>query len=77
VTLRYLTDGRRHLVCLPYSIDNLHRMADQLGISRAWFHRGKDGKTAHYDLPKRRQAELEKKCEMVSPREIVRIARGA
>jgi Protein of unknown function (DUF4031) len=71
VTLRYLTDGRRHLVCLPYSIDNLHRMADELGISRSWFHRD------HYDLPKRRQAELEKKCEMVSPREIVRIARGA
>lgn len=68
--MRYLTDGKRHLVCLPYSIENLHAMVDRLGIGRHWFHRD------HYDLPKRRQAEIEVLCERVSPREIARIARG-
>ncbi len=68
--MRYLTDGKRHLVCLPYSVENLHAMAADLGIGRHWFHRD------HYDLPKRRRAEIEALCEMVSPREIARIARG-
>lgn len=67
--LVYLTDGRRHLICLPYSIANLHRMADDLGIARCWFHQD------HYDIPKRRIAEIEAKCRKVSSRDIVRIAR--
>lgn len=67
--LEYLTDGARHLICLPYSIDNLHEMARQLDIKPCWFHRD------HYDIPKRRIIEIEAKCRMVSSREIVRIVR--
>lgn len=68
--MRYLTDGKRHLICEPYSIENLHKMAEALGIKRCWFHKD------HYDIPKRRIAEIEAKCEVVSSKEIVRIVRG-
>lgn len=68
--VKYYTDGKRHLVCVPYSIDNLHAMADDLNINRAWFHKN------HYDIPKRRIAEIESKCEIVSSKEIVRIIKS-
>lgn len=68
--MRYLTDGRRHLICEPYSVDNLHLMAEQLDIKRCWFHRD------HYDIPKSRIEEIEAKCELISSKEIVRIMRG-
>lgn len=70
IELRYLCDRKRHLVCLPYSIANLHRMAAELGIHRCWFHRD------HYDIPKRRIAEITAQCEVVSSKEIVQIARS-
>jgi hypothetical protein len=69
MSLEYLTDGKRHLICLPYSIENLHIMAKELGLKRCWFHRN------HYDIPVRRQNEIESKCRFVSPREIVEIIR--
>ena len=65
----YLTDKKRHLICVPYSIENLHRMAEDLSIDRCWFHRD------HYDIPKRRVEEIEAKCTIVSSREIVKIIR--
>jgi hypothetical protein len=67
--LEYLTDGARHLICRPYSIENLHRMAVELNIKRCWFHRD------HYDIPKRRLQEIELKCTWVTSREIVKIVR--
>lgn len=71
---RYLCDDRRHLICVPYSIDGLHAMARDLGIPRHWFH---GGPWAHYDIPKRRISEITARCETVSPREIVRVIRSA
>ena len=68
--MRYLTDRKRHLICVPYSIENLHMMANELGIARCWFHKD------HYDIPKRRIDEIESKCEIVSSRDIVKIIRG-
>jgi len=35
----YLTDRKRHLICIPYSIENLHKMAKELNIKRCWFHK--------------------------------------
>lgn len=69
--MKYVTDGRRHLICVPYSVDNLHQMADQLGLKRCWFHKN------HYDIPMRRKAEIEALCELVSSKDIVRIINGA
>lgn len=68
--LTYVTDGKRHLICVPYSIENLHLMAEELGIKRCWFHKN------HYDIPIKRIEEIEKQCTKVSSKEIVEIIRS-
>jgi hypothetical protein len=65
--MEYFCDNSRHLVCVPYSIENLHKMADDLGINRCWFHKD------HYDIPKKRIDEIKSKCTIVSSKEIVLI----
>lgn len=69
----YYSDGNRHLVCVPYSVENLHAMAERLGIKRCWFHRGR---LAHYDVPKMRRAEIAARTIVVSSRDILRIIKG-
>lgn len=69
--MEYFTDSKRHLICKPYSVENLHKMADELGIKRCWFHKD------HYDIPKRRIKEIEAKCNIVSSKEIIRIIKGS
>lgn len=68
--LTYITDGKRHLICTPYSVENLHKMADELSIKRCWFHKN------HYDIPKTRQKEIESICTIVSSKDIVKIIKG-
>lgn len=68
--MKYLTDGRRHIITYPYSIENLHTMADDLDIKRCWFHKN------HYDIPKRRITEIESKCELIDSKTLVRIING-
>lgn len=72
IELKFYTDGKRHLVCVPYSVENLHLMANQLGIKRCWYHAGR----GHYDIPKKKLTEIENQCIMVSSKEIVRIING-
>ncbi|TXH10923.1 MAG: DUF4031 domain-containing protein [Spirochaetes bacterium] len=71
--MRFLSDNQRHLVCFPYSIDGLHQMAKELKIGRWWFH---SGRLAHYDIPKKRMAEIALKTEVVSPRVILKVIKG-
>jgi len=71
--MRYFSDAQRHLVCWPYSVEGLHQMAAVLGIHRCWFHAGR---LAHYDVPKKRIAEIALKTEVVSGREILNIIKG-
>ena len=69
--MKILYDEQRHLIAVPYSKENLHEAARQLGIKRCWFHKD------HYDIPKRMMSRMpEAAAEKVSPREIARIARG-
>lgn len=68
--MRYVTDGKRHLICEPYSVVNLHRMATALQIHRCWFH---SGRYPHYDIPKMRIAEIAAQCEIVSSKELLSI----
>lgn len=70
----YYCDKARHLVCIPYTVENLHKMADALNIKRCWFHVG--ASYAHYDIPKKRIAEIQAKCQMVSARDILAICKG-
>ena len=66
----FYCDNKRHLVCKPYSIENLHLMAKELNIKKWWFHND------HYDIPKRRIKEITDKCVVVSPKEIVKIIKN-
>jgi hypothetical protein len=66
----YFSDAQRHLICKPYSVDNLHRMAEELKIHRCWFHRHP---YPHYDIPKRRTQEIASLSQVVSSKEILRI----
>lgn len=68
--MKFYTDGKRHLVCVPYSIENLHRMAKEYLIPRHFFHKN------HYDIPVRKRNNIEKKCILVSSKDIVRIIHG-
>jgi hypothetical protein len=65
--LTYYCDNKRHLVCVPYSIENLHIMAKDLNIRPCWFHKD------HYDIPIRRIEEITAKCNLVDDRTIVNI----
>jgi len=69
IDIEYFCDDARHLVCKPYSIENLHLMADRLNLKRGWFHKH------HYDIPKTRK-DIPSKCIVVSSKDIVRIIRG-
>ena len=69
VKIKFVCDNKRHLICVPYSVKNLHLMAEELGLKRCWFHKN------HYDIPVRRRKEIEKKCQIVSPKNIVEIIR--
>jgi hypothetical protein len=69
--LKYYCDSMRHLICLPYSVENLHRMAVELNINRCWFHNSKNHE--HYDIPKKRIKEIQSKCTIISPRELIKM----
>lgn len=74
VELTFYCDSMRHLICTPYSVPHLHIMARRLGIGRHWFHNSKGH--PHYDIPKRRIAEIQARCTVVSPRDILKIMKG-
>lgn len=44
-------------------------MALELNIKRCWFHKD------HYDIPKKRIAEIQSKCNFISTKDIVKIVR--
>lgn len=68
--MRYICDDARHLACIPYTLENLHEMADALGIKGCWFH---SGRWPHYDIPKRRIQEIQAKCDVVSSKEFLKL----
>lgn len=72
----YYCDDKRHLVCKPYSIQNLHKMAAILEISRSFYHLRGRLKHPHYDIPIRRREEIEAQCYKVSRRDILIIIKG-
>ncbi len=72
--LTFVCDQKRHLVCIPYSIENLHKMSEVLNIKKCWFH-SKKGKS-HYDIPKMRIEEITNKCKVVSPKVVMGIING-
>jgi len=73
--IEFYCDGKsRHLVCKPYSIENLHKMAEILNIKRCWFHNHKTH--PHYDIPKKRIKEIVNRCNLVTSMEILKIIKN-
>lgn len=68
--MEYYCDNQRHLICVPYTLDNLHKMAENLQIKKCWFHKD------HYDIPKRRIKEIQNKCILIESRALAKIVRG-
>lgn len=73
VKLSYLCDNSRHLICLPYSIKNLHIMAEDLGINKCFYHFKGRNVHPHYDIPKKRIKEIMSKCEIIPKRDLFKI----
>jgi Protein of unknown function (DUF4031) len=71
--LEYVCDDSRHLVCVPFSIENLHRMARELNICKCWYHNSSNH--PHYDIPKRRIAEITARCRVVTSFDLLAICR--
>lgn len=76
--IKFYCDKNRHLVCVPYSIENLHLMAKLLDIDECWYHnKNKPGRNrSHYDIPNKRVDEIMNQCEIVSSEDIVDICKG-
>ena len=72
--MKYYCDNSRHLICEPYSIENLHKMALELNINKCWFH---NSNHPHYDIPKTRIAEITAKCELVSSKGLLKIIKDS
>lgn len=72
--MKYYCDNNRHLICVPYSIENLHKMANELDIKRGWYH---GGDKPHYDIPKKRIQEIKSKCILITSKEILMIIKNA
>ncbi len=66
--MEYFCDRARHLICLPYSIEGLHQMAQELNIDKCWYHAGR---FPHYDIPKKRIKEITNRCTLISSRELL------
>ena len=65
----------RMLMChmMADTIEELHQMADQIGIKREWF---QDGKYPHYDLcQSKRKEAVRLGAKEVTAKEILKIAR--
>lgn len=66
----YYCDNMRHLICVPYTVENLHKMAIEFNINPCWYH---TSRWPHYDIPKRRIKEIQSKCVVVNSRELLQI----
>lgn len=71
--ITYVYDRLRHLVCVPYSEENLHQMAKDLNIKRCWFHAS--SQYPHYDIPVRRFEEISARCTRYPARTILKIVK--
>lgn len=71
--LEYFSDIFRHLICVPYSVENLHRMATDLGISKSWY---ESKPYPHYDIPKKRIAEIQAKSTVIKSTELLKKIKG-
>jgi len=65
-------DNKRHLITVPYTLEDLHDAAEFLEINRCWYH---STPYPHYDIPKRRVDEIlnHDNVTVVSSKELLKI----
>lgn len=70
--MEIFADKARHLVCIPYSVENLHTIASEFGLKRCWFHKRV---ISHYDIPKKRLDEIlaDVRVTVVSPKKLLKL----
>lgn len=70
--LKFYMDHMRHLVCEPYSVENLHGMAEFLTIPKHWYH---GHRLPHYDIPITMVEDLKSSgiVNYVHPRKVLNI----
>jgi hypothetical protein len=71
--MEFFCDNKRHLICIPYSVENLHIMAQQLSIDKCFFHKQGKNYHPHYDIPLKRRKEIESQCTKISRSELLKI----
>lgn len=69
--MKYYCDNARHLICIPYSIQNLRKMSIDLGIKPCWEHFNTT--YPHIDIPKRRISEIQSKCEVITTIQLLKL----
>lgn len=74
--MKYYCDNKRHLVCVPYSVENLHIMAKDLGIKKCWYRAKGRNYHPHYDIPQKLFDEVKSKCILVTDRQISMITKN-
>lgn len=62
--LKYVCDKWCHLICEPYSTENLHIMARQIGLDKQWFRK------TYYEIPDYLRKEINKQCQIITLIEI-------
>lgn len=75
--LTFYCDIKRHLICVPYSVENLHKMAEILGIKRGWYRSKGKNYHPHYDIPKKRIEGIQSKCVIISKKELFLIIKNS
>ncbi len=71
--LLYFCGEKGHLICVPYSVENLRQMAEELSLHKDWF---RNGRIPHYVIPEQMVEEIQEQCIVVPTREIVKMTRG-
>ena len=69
--LTYLCDQNRHLICLPFTWENMQRMAAELQLKRKTL--SKVPNKRFYRIPFDRLLEIEYQCEVVPAWRILEI----
>lgn len=70
--LTYYCDNAFRIVCRPYTIHNLHKMAEELDMPMHRFHTTVNISQPYsfYTMPMERQKEIMKKCTVVTMKEL-------
>lgn len=65
-----MIDSKKRLVCMPYSVSNLHTVAKTLGMKRGLF------RSSHYAVPASKLVEIQQKSVIITATQANMIIKG-